>query len=164
MKEYPTSLKELKTEFSTPSQCLDYIANLRWPDGTCRHMCGKEEKELIRYLTKENKPIYKCLHCRRIFHVTAETIFHNTQHKLLPLWFEAIWYITDGYDFTAYTLQKKLQLGSFQTAEKWLYRIKKTMLWYEKQINVTFEKSDSKFYDFMRYSVLTKDITFLIDN
>lgn len=62
------------------------------------------------------------------FSVTAGTIFHGTR-KPLKLWFEAMWHITSQkYGANALGLQRVLGLGSYNTAWKWLHRLRRAMV------------------------------------
>jgi hypothetical protein len=40
MEECPKTLLELETRFSTEDACLEYLAQLRWPDGFRCPRCG----------------------------------------------------------------------------------------------------------------------------
>ncbi len=125
MKEYPMNLQELKKEFATKKQCLDYIYKLRWPDGFyCPH-CKYSEPPIT---VDKAKHKYKCRICWHQTSATANTLFRDTQYKLLPLWFQAIWYVTSEEKvIRALWLQKELGLGSYHTALNWVHIIRNVM-------------------------------------
>ena len=64
--------------------CVDYLGQLRWPDGFVCPACGKD-----RYW-RTGKALFMCAACGRKTSVTAGTIFHRS-HTPLSTWFAAIW-------------------------------------------------------------------------
>lgn len=77
-------LMEIYKNFTTETDCHNYLIQLRWPNGIeCVYCCSKQ----IYRRTNENR--LKCRCCNKSFSVTAKTIFHSTK---LPLskWFFAV--------------------------------------------------------------------------
>jgi transposase-like protein len=122
MEEYPKTLIELETRFSTEDACLEYLARLRWPDGFRCPRCGHSKGWQIR------TALWECAACRYQTSVTAGTIFHRTR-KPLTLWFRAIWWMTSQKTgASALGLQPILGIRSYKTAWTWLHRLRRAMV------------------------------------
>lgn len=122
MEDYPRTIIEFKNRFNTEDACFSYLASLRWPDGFKCPNCNHEEA----WQTKRG--LYQCKKCRRQTSITAGTIFHNSR-KPMRLWFEAMWHITSQkFGANALGLQRVLSLGSYNTAWKWLHRLRRAMV------------------------------------
>lgn len=120
--KFPRTLQEFENIFSTEAGCLEYLQNLRWPDGFICPKCGSDDK----WRTKRN--LYHCSQCGIQTSVTAGTIFHRTR-KPLSLWFRAMWHITgQKYGANALGLQRILDLGSYHTAWQWLHKLRRAMV------------------------------------
>ena len=123
MRDYPMNLLEFEEAFSTEEQCRDYIAKLRYENGTYTcPKCGSIKSWRV------GATVHECSNCGHQSTVIAGTIFQDT-HKPLALWFRAIWYITSGKNGTsALGLQRVLGLGSYQTAWTWLHKLRRAMV------------------------------------
>ena len=122
MEDYPKSISELETRFSSEQECRDYLVKLRWPEGfVCPRCEGQKFWETKRgYLV--------CSKCQYQMTVLSGTIFQDTR-KPLVLWFRAIWYVTSQKTGTsALGLQRVLGLGSYQTAWAWLHKLRRAMI------------------------------------
>lgn len=113
---------ELEKRFSTEDGCLDYLYDMRWPDGfVCPH-CGGTSAWLT------NRELFHCRQCGIQSSVTAGSILHRTR-KPLVLWFRAMWHITgQKYGANALGLQRVLDLGSYHTAWQWLHKLRRAMV------------------------------------
>src|SRR5689334_2316229 len=127
------NLIEVYKQFATDEQCLDYLEQMRWPDGIMRcPTCGAKEVSRITRKTKgKNKRtrIYQCLEktCGEQFSVTAGTIFHDS-HVPLTKWFTALALIINAKKgISALQLQRDLGLGSYRTAWYLYHRIREAM-------------------------------------
>jgi transposase-like protein/predicted RNA-binding Zn-ribbon protein involved in translation (DUF1610 family) len=120
--DYPQTLMELEKRFSTESGCIDYLHQLRWPDGfVCPH-CGSRDA------WQTNRNLYHCKQCGVQSSVTAGSILHGTR-KPLVLWFRAMWHITgQKYGANALGLKRVLNLGSYNTAWQWLHKLRRAMV------------------------------------
>jgi transposase-like protein len=122
MEDYPRTLIEFREKFANEDDCVKYLASFRWLDGFRCPRCGHAEA----WATKRG--LYKCQKCRYHTSITAGTIFHDSR-KPLKLWFEAIWHITNQkYGANALGLQRVLNFGSYNTAWKWLHRLRRAMV------------------------------------
>jgi transposase-like protein len=122
MEDYPKTIIEFRDRFNSEEGCIKYLEQLRWPNGFICPYCKAEE------FWRTEKILIKCKNCRKRTSVTAGTIFHDTR-KPIRLWFEAMWYITSQkYGTNALGLQRILGLGSYNTAWKWLHRLRRVMV------------------------------------
>ena len=84
----PVNIREINIKFSTEEQCLEYVEQMRWPDGIVRcPTCGSTNvKKVRRGSTSKNKRpwFYLCLEktCHQQFSPTAGTLFADSH---LPL-------------------------------------------------------------------------------
>lgn len=104
--------------FSTEGQCLQYVIDLRWPDG---YECTRCQNKT--YWIGSKKRII-CTRCEFQTTAISGTIFEQT-NKPLVLWFRAIWWmISQKNGVSASGLQKILGLGSYKTAWTWLQKLR----------------------------------------
>jgi transposase-like protein len=104
--------------FTTEEQCIQYIMELKWPEGYECPRC----KNKFYWLGKKKRII--CSKCEFQTTVISGTIFEQT-NKPLMLWFRAIWWmVAQKNGVSAVGLQKILGLGSYQTAWTWLQKLR----------------------------------------
>lgn len=122
MEDYPRTLMEFESRFSTEEACVDYLIRMRWPDGfVCPSCDGRKAWHTSRML-------FHCATCGRQVSVTAGTIFQGTR-KPLQMWFRAMWWVTSQKNgASAKGLQQNLGLGSDQTAWAWLHKLRRAMV------------------------------------
>jgi len=121
-RHYPTSTGELLAWFGTDADCLDYLEWLRWPEGFecagCGHLGG--------WLLGDGR--YRCARCRGCCSVTAGTVFDKTRTPL-TVWFMAAWLFATNKDgVSAQSLQRTLEIGSYQTAWAMLHRLRSVLI------------------------------------
>lgn len=122
MEDYPRTLMELESRFSTEEGCRAYLTSLRWPDGFVCPRCGHRSA-----WEKANR-LLECAACHYQTSVIAGTIFDRTRTSL-PVWFRAIWWVvTQKNGASALGLQRILGLGSYETAWTWLHKIRHAMV------------------------------------
>jgi len=84
----PKTLQEAILFYSDPNNCVDYMANKRWPDGvvTCP-TCGRKD---VTYLHTQRKWQCKSAHAKRQFSAKVGTIFEDSP---IPLekWLVVVW-------------------------------------------------------------------------
>lgn len=139
------NLREVHKRFSTDEQCLQYIQEMRWPDGVIRcTVCGSDKvqryerpltepkrRSKIRPENKVNRRrwFYICQEptCREQFSPTSGTIFHDT-HLPLIVWFAAIALMQNAKKgISAKQLQRDLGIGGYKTAWYLNHRIRESM-------------------------------------
>jgi transposase-like protein len=119
---YPRSLGELRSWFATDADCLDYLEWLRWPDGFVCPDCGERGGWRL------SDGRFRCAACRSCTSVTAGTIFDRTRTPL-TVWFTACWlFATQKDGISAQSLQRALEISSYQTAWAMLHRLRSVLV------------------------------------
>jgi len=122
MTSFAFAFNNIDKRFSTEDACLIYLEKIRWPDGfRCPRCCHAKA-------WGSKRGLYRCCNCDYQTPVTSGTIFHDTR-KPLYQWFEAMWHITNQkYGANALGLQCTFGLGSYNTAWKWLHKLRRAMV------------------------------------
>jgi transposase-like protein len=119
---YPRSLGEFQAWFPTDGDCLDYLEWLRWPQGWVCQGCGRGGGWRL------GDGRIMCSGCGFRTSVTAGTIFDKTRTPL-TVWFAACWLLATGKDgVSALSLQRALEIGSYQTAWAMLHRLRSVLV------------------------------------
>ncbi len=119
---YPRSVGEFQAWFRTDADCLDYLEWLRWPAGFVCPDCGRGGGWRL------GDGRLMCVVCSRRTSVTAGTIFDRTRTPL-TVWFTACWLFATGKDgISALSLQRTLEIGSYQTAWAMLHRFRSVLV------------------------------------
>ena len=105
---YRAATGEFLAWFSTDADCLNYLEWLRWPEGFVCPECGQGG-----WLLGDGR--FECSGCGRRTSVTAGTIFDRTRTPL-SVWFTACWQFAAKDGISALSLQRSLEIGSYQTA------------------------------------------------
>ena len=122
MEDYPKTLEEFETRFSTEEACRDYLFKLRWPNGFRCPRCDNGKAWPV------GEALFQCTRCNFQMSVITGTIFKDT-HKPLSLWFRAIWWVTGQKNgASALDLKRMLGLGSYQTAWSWLHKLRRALV------------------------------------
>ncbi len=119
---YPRSMGEFTAWFSTDADCRDYLEWLRWPQGFvcpgCAHAGG--------WRLADGRLM--CAACGARTSPTAGTIFDRTRTPL-TVWFTACWLLATQKDgISALSLQRALEIGSYQTAWAMLHRVRSVLV------------------------------------
>ena len=129
----PMNIRDIAIKFSTEEQCLEYVEQMRWPDGIVRcPTCGSDQAKKVRRSaeSKNKRPwFYLCAEktCRQQFSPTAGTLFADS-HLPLIVWFHAIGLILNAKKgISAKQLQRDLGIGGYKTAWYLLHRIRESM-------------------------------------
>src|SRR5712691_5182304 len=122
MEDYPSTVAEFESRFSTEEACRQYLVRMRWPDGFRCPKCGGMKASVVR------ESLFQCTRCRRQASVTAGTVFQDIRKPLI-MWFRAMWYVTSQKNgASALGIQRVLGLGSYQTAWTWLHKLRRAMV------------------------------------
>lgn len=122
MEDYPKALSELEKRFSTETACLDYLRDLRWPDGIVCPKCGGVDMWVI------GNGLHLCRSCRKKISILQGTIFQDS-HLPLTTWFRAMWHVcVQKNGASALGLQRALGLGSYRTAWMCLHKLRRAMV------------------------------------
>jgi transposase-like protein/ribosomal protein L37AE/L43A len=113
---------EFESRFSSEEDCVEYLIQMRWPDGFVCPSCDGTKA------WRTGRMLFHCTRCDRQVSVTAGTIFQGTR-KPLQMWFRAMWWVTSQKNgASAKGLQQNLGLGSYQTAWAWLHKLRRAMV------------------------------------
>ena len=122
MEDYPRTLGEFESRFSSEDACRAYLVQLRWPEGVVCPRCEGCE------VWETRRGLFACASCSYHMSVTAGTIFERTR-KPLSMWFRAMWWVTSQKTgASALGLQQILGLGSYHTAWTWLHKLRRAMV------------------------------------
>lgn len=120
--DYPKTLMEMETQFSSDAACRDYLDALRWPNGFFCPLCGGVKAGRM------PSGLWRCRSCNRQTSVLAGTVFQGT-HLPLTVWFRAMWHMTSQKNgISALGLQRVLGLGSYRTAWLMLHKLRRAMV------------------------------------
>jgi len=121
-RDYPRSVGEFQSWFRSDADCLDYLEWLRWPDGFVCPKCGHAGGWRVA------DGGYKCAGCGARTAVTAGTLF-DRRRTPLTVWFTACWMLAAQKDgVSALSLQRGLEIGSYQTAWAMLHRLRAVLV------------------------------------
>ena len=122
MEDYPKTMLEFEERFRTERACLEYLFNIKCPNGFLCIRCGRNKF----WLTEQG--LYHCSNCGFQYSVKTGTIFQDTK-KPLRLWFRVIWHITSQkYGTNALGIQRVFGIGSYHTAWTWLHKLRHAMI------------------------------------
>ncbi len=121
-RDFPGSVGELLAWFTTDADCRDYLEWLRWPDGFLCSECG----HVGGWRLGDGR--WMCAGCAHRTSVTAGTILDRTRTPL-TVWFNACWSFATAKDgISALSLQRTLEIGSYQTAWAMLHRLRSVLI------------------------------------
>jgi transposase-like protein len=121
-RHYPRSTGEFQAWFRTDADCLDYLEWLRWPQGFVCSRCGHAGG----WPVADGR--YKCAGCGARTSVTAGTLF-DRRRTPLTVWFTACWlFAAQKGGVSALSLQRALEIGSYQTAWAMLHRLRSVLV------------------------------------
>jgi len=113
---------EFQAWFRTDDDCLDYLEWLRWCDAFVCPRCGHGRGWRL------GDGRFMCAQCGARTSVTAGTVFDRTRTPL-TVWFTAAWLFATGKDgVSALSLQRSLEIGSYQTAWALLQRLRSVLV------------------------------------
>jgi ISXO2-like transposase domain/Transposase zinc-ribbon domain len=127
------NLIDVTRTFQTEDDALQFLEQMRWPDGIRCPTCGCDRiSKITRKTVGKNKRtrIYQCLEktCKQQFSATRGTIYGDS-HIPLRTWFMAIAFIVDAKKgISALQLQRHLGLKSYESAWYLCHRIRKAMV------------------------------------
>lgn len=120
---YPSNILEFSSQFNTDQACLDYLINIRWPDG---FICPRCENEGGWWLKKQSR--FECKTCHRHSSPLSGTLMHRS-HLPIRLWFWAAYFVsTHTPGMSAVQLQRQLSIKKIDTAWYLLHRLRKGMV------------------------------------
>ena len=119
----PQTLLQAVTFFADNDAAIQYVADMRWPDG--EQACPKCGSIAEHYFMKTRKR-WKCRDCRHQFSVKVGTIFEGSPIKLSK-WMPAVWMLANSKNgISSYELARALGVTQ-KTAWFMLHRIRLAM-------------------------------------
>lgn len=122
-KKLPTTLIEAVRYFEDEDAAIEFLADIRWPDGeqVCAK-CGAVGEHY--YLAKQRR--WKCRECRQQFSIKVNTVFGESPVKLSQ-WLPAVWMLANCKNgISSYELSRALGVTQ-KTAWFMLQRIRFAM-------------------------------------
>ncbi len=123
----PQTLLETVRYFADSETCIQFFAEIRWPNGvTCpRDECASKEVWTIRSKAR-GMTLWRCKACRKQFTVKVGTIFEDSPLGL-DKWLPAFWLeLASKKDFSSYQLARAIKVTQ-RTAWFMLHRIRAVM-------------------------------------
>jgi transposase-like protein len=119
----PETLLEAVQYFADPDLALDFVADLRWPEGeqACPR-CGSVREHTF----LKTRRIWKCRDCKKQFSIKVGTIFEDSPISLSK-WLPAMWMLANCKNgISSYELARALGVTQ-KTAWFMLHRIREAM-------------------------------------
>ncbi len=120
----PVTLIEAIRLFADEDTCIDFMVNLRWPDGkvTCPN-CGSDA---VTWMAKSKRWQCKAKHAKRQFSIKVGTIFEDSPISLSK-WLPAVWLIASAKNgISSHEIHRGLGVTQ-KTAWFMLHRIRLAM-------------------------------------
>lgn len=119
----PTNLKDAIVYFSDQDVAIDFLRDIRWPDGVECPTCGSKD---VYYLKTQRRWKCKNVHPKQQFSVKVGTIFEDSAIGL-DKWLPAVWLVTNCKNgISSYELAKDLAVTQ-RTAWFMLHRVRHAM-------------------------------------
>lgn len=119
----PTSLKDAIVYFSDQDVAIDFLREVRWPNGVECPTCGSKD---VYYLKTQHRWKCKNDHPKQQFSVKVGTIFEDSAIGL-DKWLPAVWLVTNCKNgISSYELAKDLKVTQ-RTAWFMLHRVRHAM-------------------------------------
>ena len=121
--DFPKTIFEFQSQFSTEEACLQFLIQSRWPDGFACPRCRFNQ-----YYWKEARGLLQCKACGYQTSVTAGTVMHRSKMPL-RLWFYAAYLVTTHTPGqSALQFQRQVGLSRYETAFTMLHKLRAAMV------------------------------------
>lgn len=121
MTSAPDSLLEAIRYFSEPKNALQYLVELRWPNGVSCPYCDHKKPSFL-----EKRQIWKCGSCRKQFSAKVGTIFEDSPLGL-DKWLTCVWLIANCKNgVSSYEIARDLKVTQ-KSAWFMLHRVREAM-------------------------------------
>jgi len=121
----PTNLIEFSQQFHTEQACVDFLINLRWPEGFLCSKCGAKQGHRLK-----TRKIIECTDksCSYQASVTAGTVMHRSKQDL-RIWFWGAYLVsTLTTGMSAVQFQRQLGLSRYETAYNILHKLRSALV------------------------------------
>ncbi len=111
------------TYFLDEDNCIDYLVQMRWPDGVTCPTCGSDQ---VHYLAKQRRWQCKAKHARRQFSIKVGTVMEDSPIPLSK-WLPAMWLLANCKNgISSYELHRGIGVTQ-KTAWFMLHRVRLAM-------------------------------------
>lgn len=101
----PQTLIEAIRQFSDADACLNFMIELRWPNGVICPRCQALDPHFI-----STRKMWRCNGCKKQFSVKVGTIFEDSPLGL-DKWLAAVWLITNAKNgISSYEIHRALKI------------------------------------------------------
>ncbi len=114
-----SGILDFTTQFGSEEQCIEYLAELRWPNGYICSTCGGHKA----WRLKARPRIYQCKACQHQESVTSGTVFHRTRTPLMKWFFVAYLMGRDKRGVSGKFVERELGVA-YQTAWTLLHKLR----------------------------------------
>src|SRR6266511_2942203 len=87
--DFPTTLQQAILYFSDADNCVNFLSQMRWPNGVECPICDSKE---LSYLS--TRRLWKCRACKKQFSVKVGSIFEDSPIGL-DKWLPAMWMLVN---------------------------------------------------------------------
>ena len=123
MKEDRLGLEEFEARFQTEEDCMDYLYQVKWPQGFRCPRCGHDHAYRI---TSRDRPLFECKDCHYQASLTVNTVMEGSRTDLRK-WFKAFFLISSPTcGVNGIQLMKKIDV-TYKTAYAILQKIRHAM-------------------------------------
>jgi hypothetical protein len=119
----PASLREFYQLFSDEGACLEYLFNLRWPDGFICPSCGARDHHYY-----PDRRTVVCKGCRSHVRLTAGSMMHRSKLPLSTWFCGAFLVSTLTLGISAVQFQRQLGISRYETAFQVLHKLRSAMV------------------------------------
>jgi len=113
--------EQLGLLFQSDDKCLEFLADIKWPDGFICRKCGNSN-----HCPGKTPHSRRCTKCKSEESVTSGTIFHNCKFPVSKAFYIAYNVCKSETDISSYEFARRLSLRQM-TCWKFKDRIKKTL-------------------------------------
>jgi hypothetical protein len=122
---FPETLVDFQRMFPSEQACLDFLVELRWPEGFSCPSCGVV-RDPQRLATRPR--VLRCRECLEETSLTAGTILHATRTPI-QVWFWGAYLVTSQTPgMSALQLQRQLGIGRYETAFQLVHKLRASMV------------------------------------
>lgn len=119
--DYPKTQKEFEVFFQDEEKCIQYIFDIKYPNGFICPNCKSTNYWLIK------KSVVRCKKCKKEKSIISDTIFQNTNLLLMDLFRVIWWMIIQKNGVSAKSLSRLLDI-SYTSSWTWLHKFRKIMV------------------------------------
>jgi len=120
---FPSSILELGQMFSSDEACLEYMMQVRWPEGFQCSAC----KATKAYMVWERKAL-KCAKCGQWQYITQGTVMEKSRTSLCK-WFAGAYMITTiTPGMSALQFQRQMGIPSYECAFQMFHKLRSALV------------------------------------